>query len=104
MGDDEELERLRQKKLMAMQQAAAEEEQQRFEEQKNLILRQILTPEAKERLARVRMAYPNLAMEVERQLIMLATSGRLGGRVDDRTLKEILRQMSRKKEIKIKRI
>ena len=111
--EDEELARLRQKRLQEyqykaqideQQQVLAEEQYAREEAMRQTILRQILMPDARERLGRLRTARPDFANQVEHQLIMLAQSGRLQKKIDDKTLKQILvRIMPKKKEIKIER-
>ncbi|HDM36701.1 MAG TPA: DNA-binding protein [Candidatus Syntrophoarchaeum butanivorans] len=107
---DEELELLRQKRMqeLAQQQAqlAQEEEAKReFESKKQAILRQILAPEARERLNSLKMAKPEFAEQVELQLIALAQSGRLRSTVTDEQLKKILLQLTpKKREISIRRI
>jgi len=109
MGDDEELDEIRRRRLVELQQQA---QQQVFQEQqaasvraqRDALLRQILTPEARERLGRIELAYPEIAESVETQLIQLAQSGRLQAAIDDRTLQEILRRVvPKKREIKIER-
>ena len=95
---DEELEALRQKKLAALKEQAAQEQMQEqaaaeAQAQKEAILRQILTPEARQRLTNVRMVRPQLAEQIEMQLIQLASSGRLRGRVTDEQLKGLLKQL-----------
>ena len=95
---DEELEALRQKKLAALKDQAAQEQMQdqaaaEAQAQKEAILRQILTPEARQRLTNVRMVRPQFAEQIEMQLIQLASSGRLRGRVTDEQLKGLLKQI-----------
>ena len=95
---DEELEALRQKRLAALKEQAAQEQMQdqaaaEAQAQKEAILRQILTPDARQRLTNVRMVRPQLAEQIEMQLIQLASSGRLKGRVTDEQLKGLLKQL-----------
>jgi len=88
----------------AQQQVAAEAQARQVASQRQSILRQILTPEARERLGRIELAYPEVAESVESQLIALAQSGRVQSQIDDRTLQDILRRVvPKKREIKIER-
>ncbi|MDH4123542.1 MAG: DNA-binding protein [Thermoplasmata archaeon] len=109
MNEQEELELIRQRKLqeiMARQQQAVVEEEQakQIEAQRQMVLRQILTPEARERLSNMKMARPEIAEAVENQLIMLAQSGRIQQQIDDATLKQLLQKIiPKKREIKIER-
>lgn len=104
---DEELDAIRQRKLAELQQQSAQEqaaEQQAAEvqAQKEAILRQILSPEARSRLTNIRMVKPQLADQIEMQLIQLAGSGRLKGRVTDEQLKGLLQQVQgRERERKV---
>jgi programmed cell death protein 5 len=108
IGEDE-LDAIRRRKLMEYQQAqnqadAQAQMREQAQAQKQQILRQILTPEARERLARIELAYPDLADGIENQLIALAQSGRVAKVIDDATLKQILeRVMPKRREIKIER-
>ncbi|MHC1600560.1 MAG: DNA-binding protein [Candidatus Methanospirareceae archaeon] len=110
MAGDEELEAIRRRKYEQLQQeqaGAAAEEQKRaeLEEAKKNIIRQILAPEARERLGTIRMAKPELAEQLENQLIALAQTGRLKSVITDAQFKEILRQITpKKREITIRRI
>ena len=74
-----------------------------LEEMKNKLLGKILHRDAQERLGRVRIADPQLASQVELYLIQLFQAGKLQELVTDEKLKEVLRILSEKKEISIRR-
>ncbi|NHI83441.1 MAG: DNA-binding protein [Candidatus Thorarchaeota archaeon] len=98
---DEELDEIRQRKLAAIRNQALDEQAQEqasaeAQAQKEAILRQILTPEARSRLTNIRMVRPQLAEQVEMQLIQLAGAGRLRARVTDQQLKALLQQLQGK--------
>ena len=81
IGEDE-LDAIRRKKLMELQQAqtqAAAEQQYRdqVQAQRQTILRQILTPEARERLGRIELAYPELDRKSTRLNSSHATLSRM---------------------------
>jgi programmed cell death protein 5 len=107
--DEDELDAIRRKKLAELQQyqnqAVAEQQyREQVQAQRQLILRQILTPEARERLGRIELAYPELKENIENQLISLAQSGRVKSMIDDATLRQILeRVIPRRRDIKIER-
>ena len=107
--DEDELEAIRRRKLLELQQyqdqaAAQQQMREQVMAQRQTILRQILTPEARERLGRIELAYPELADSIENQLIALAQSGRVQRAIDDNTLKQILeRVMPKRRDIKIER-
>jgi programmed cell death protein 5 len=106
---DEELEELRKRKLLELQlqqrqQEAMQEQATVVEQQKQMILRQILSPEAKSRLSRIKLTYPEFATSVEEQLILLAQSGKIQKIITDDDLKMILNKIQPKKhEISIQR-
>ena len=109
MKMDNELEEIKKRKLLELQKqqemaSIQEQQRQQMELERAALLRQITTPEARERLARLKMAHPEIAESVENQLIALAQSGRLDRIIDDNTLKMILeRAIPQKREIKIER-
>jgi programmed cell death protein 5 len=109
---DEELEKLRKKRLQELQQEdqlqqsidEQAEQQKQFEEQKKMILRQVLTPKAKERLSNMKLARPQIGEQIENQLIILAQSGRLNQKIDDQQLRQLLQKMiPKKRDINIRR-
>ena len=84
--------------------AAQQAEAHRRESERAEILRRLLTPEARERLGRIRLAKPEVAQAVEQQVISLAASGRLQRQIDDATLRALLeRLMPERREINITR-
>jgi programmed cell death protein 5 len=108
-ADEDELAALRQRKLQelqvrAQQEAMAQEQQKQIDAQKATLMRQLLSPEARERLANLRMTRPDIVESVENQLISLVQSGRITQQIDDYTLRQILRKVvPSKREIKIER-
>jgi programmed cell death protein 5 len=106
---DEELEEIRRRKLLAMQQRGDEQKQAQIERhleaQKEALLRKILSPEARQRLTNLKMVKPEFTEQLELQLIQLAQTGKLPIPLPDAQLKQILIQLqSRKREPKIRRI
>ncbi|HYT00467.1 MAG TPA: DNA-binding protein [Thermoplasmata archaeon] len=107
--DEDELDMIRRRKMAELQQAQAQasadqQYREQVQAQRQQILRQILSPEARERLGRIELAYPELKESIENQLIQLAQSGRVQRIIDDATLRQILeRVIPRKREIKIER-
>jgi programmed cell death protein 5 len=113
LSDDEDLENIRRRKLQeirqqAAQQQIAEAQQREFEEKKYLIMRNILSPEGRQRLENIRMVKPEFAEQIEVQLIQLFQSGRLKGAtpLPDKAFKKLLEQITssgKKKEYNIKK-
>ena len=98
---DDELEAIRQRKEaqlrdQALREQANDQQQAEVQAQKEALLRQILTPEARARLTNVRMVKPQFAEQIEMQLIQLASSGRLKDRVTDEQLRTLLQQLQGK--------
>src|SRR3989304_1822758 len=101
---DEELDAIRRRKLLAMQQNRAEDQKQsqaeQVEAQKQALLKQILSPEARQRLTNLKMIKPEFTEQLELQLIQLAQMGKIQIPLSDAQLKQILIQLqSRKREI-----
>jgi programmed cell death protein 5 len=110
MSEDEELEDIRKRRMLQLQRRLSEEQQraqmeQQVEQQKQSLLRQILTPEARQRLNNLKMVKPDFAAQLELQLIQLAQGGRLSIPLSDDQLKELLAKLqSTKREIRIRRV
>ncbi|WP_336360201.1 DNA-binding protein [Haladaptatus sp. ZSTT2] len=100
--NEDDLEELRRKKMQQLQdqqgqgganEAAQEAQRQQAEAQKTALLRQYLTDGARKRLNSVRMSKPDFADQVEQQILALAQSGRLDGRIDEDQMKNLLREL-----------
>jgi programmed cell death protein 5 len=106
---DEELEQLRRKRLSALQRQVSDEQrsaqmEQQMEQQKQALLRNILSPEARQRLTNLKMVKPEFTDQLELQLIQLAQQGKIPIPLADEQLKKILAQLqSRKRETTIRR-
>merc|ERR1712242_15988 len=112
MGEDQELEALRAKRMAEMQakagaggpgkmtgdpgsQGQSQEEKQRQEEDmKNSILSQVLTQEARARLNTLRVAKPEKGQKIEAMLIQMVQTGQLGGRIGEEELIGLLEKIS----------
>lgn len=110
MSDVEELRRRRMQELqqqVAAQQAASQEQEQaqkQLEAQKRQAMMQILTPEARSRLANLRLTRPEMVEQIELQLIQLAQMGRVKSKITDDQLKQLLKNLvGQKREISITR-
>jgi len=103
MSNEEDIEDLREKKLQELQDRAegqgnqaGEAEQARKESaeaQKKAMLRQHLTDGARKRLNTVKMSKPDFGEQVEQQVLALARSGRVQGRIDEDQMKELLSEL-----------
>ena len=73
--------------------------------QKDMLLKQLLSSEARLRLNNVKMVKPELANMVENYLLGLASQGKAPGQITDDQLKQILLSAQQpKKDFKINRI
>jgi programmed cell death protein 5 len=79
--------------------------EQQIDAQKQALLKQILSTEARQRLNNLKMIKPEFTEQIELQLIQMAQTGKLPIPLSDAQLKQILVQLqSRKRETKITRI
>ena len=67
------------------------------------MLKVLLTTEARERLANIRMVKPDIARSIENQIIQLASSGKVQKTITDDEIKEFLSSFQKpQKDFKIK--
>jgi len=112
MSSDEELERLKARRFAELQAQQQQGEdvrraQAEADAQKQALMRRILTPEARQRLANIRIVRPDFAEQLEMQLVQLAQAGRVQLPINDELLKRLLSQLEgqqRKRDISIRRI
>ena len=104
--DDKELEKLKAKRMAEIQEKLAEEERLRREMERQAAMRVILTSEARQRLANLRLIKPELVAQLEEQLIQLANTGRVKMPITDDMLRRLLAQIQaqQRREIRIRRI
>ncbi|MFP9190486.1 DNA-binding protein [Natronosalvus vescus] len=116
---DDDLDELRRKKMEQLQERAEsqsgqgqgqanaeaqEAAQQQAEAQRQALLRQYLTDEARKRLNTVKMSKQQFGEQVERQIVALAQSGRIQGKIDDEKMQQLLKELQpEKKSFDIKR-
>ncbi|KAL6712468.1 hypothetical protein ACN47E_000345 [Coniothyrium glycines] len=102
---DEDLEQIRRARLQQLQQqqgssggggdgSEQDSQKQREADQRSSLLAQILTPDAADRLGRIRLVKASRATDIENRLIMLARSGQLRQKVTEDVLKDILGQVA----------
>ena len=80
-----------------------DQEKAQLDEMKKSVLAKILTPKAYERLSRARIGNPVVAEQVSMYLLQINQTGKIGKRINEEQLKEILSVLSEKKKTKIKR-
>lgn len=109
--EDLELEELKRKRLLELQRKLEEERKiaeakEKYEAEKQAVLRVILTPDARQRLANLKMVRPEFVEKLENELIQAVQSGRIEPPITDDMLKRILirLQESQRREIRIRRI
>lgn len=95
---DEELEAILERQYQELLRRRQELQRRRIERQleearRREILRMILTPEARERLANIKLVRPEIARIVEDHLISLAAQGRITKPITDDELKAILAEI-----------
>lgn len=79
--------------------------EEEFNSQKENVLKQILTSEARMRLSNIKMVKPELSNMLEQYLVGLASQGKINSQITDSQLKQILLSIQQpKRDFKINRV
>mgnify|MGYP001344090920 FL=1 len=82
---------------------ASQEKDSQLKAQKEMMLKQVLSSDARLRLNNVRMVKPDLADLVENYILNLNVQGKISGQISDDQLKQILLSAQQpKRDFKIK--
>jgi len=82
-----------------------QEKDSQLKAQKEMILKQVLSSEARLRLNNVRMVKPDLADLVENYILNLSVQGKISGQISDDQLKQILSSAQQpKRDFKFNRV
>ena len=84
---------------------ASQEKDSQLKAQKETMLKQVLSSEARLRLNNVRMVKPDLADLVENYILNLSVQGKISGQISDEQLKQILSSAQQpKRDFKFNRV
>ena len=84
---------------------ASQEKDSQLKAQKEIMLKQVLSGDARLRLNNVRMVKPDLADLVENYILNLSVQGKISGQISDEQLKQILSSAQQpKRDFKINRV
>eukprot|EP00158_Paraphelidium_tribonemae_P008823 Partr_v1_DN28698_c0_g1_i1_m50161 putative Programmed cell death len=90
---DGDLNEIRQKRMAEMK-----AQQESESERKSQMLHSILEPDARERLSRISIVKPEKAAAVQDLIIRLASGGRLGKRISEKDLIDLLNQTNQQSQ------
>jgi len=83
----------------------SQEKDSQLKAQKEMMLKQVLTADARLRLNNVRMVKPDLADSVENYILNLSVQGKITGQISDEHLKQILLSVQQpKRDFKFNRV
>jgi programmed cell death protein 5 len=83
----------------------SQEKDSQLKAQKEIMLKQVLSGDARLRLNNVRMVKPELADLVENYILNLSVQGKISGQISDEQLKQILSSAQQpKRDFKINRV
>jgi len=95
--------RLQQLKAELLQQQKKQRKEEEVELQIEEALKIALDAEAKTRLANVRLVNKALYLKAAQAILYLYRTGKISGKISEEHLKALLKKLSEKKEMKIKR-
>ena len=83
----------------------SQEKDSQLKAQKEMMLKQVLSADARLRLNNVRMVKPDLAASVENYILNLSVQGKINGQISDEQLKQILLSVQQpKRDFKFNRV
>ena len=83
----------------------SQEKDKQLKAQKEIMLKQVLSADARLRLNNVRMVKPDLADLVENYILNLSVQGKISGQISDEQLKQILSSAQQpKRDFKFNRV
>jgi len=83
----------------------SQEKDSQLKAQKEMMLKQVLSSDARLRLNNVRMVKPDLADLVENYILNLSVQGKISGQISDEQLKQILSSTQQpKRDFKFNRV
>ena len=84
---------------------ASQEKDSQLKAQKEMMLKQVLSSDARLRLNNVRMVKPDMADLVENYILNLSVQGKISGQISDEQLKQILASAQQpKRDFKFNRV
>ena len=84
---------------------SSQEKDSQLKAQKEMMLKQVLSSDARLRLNNVRMVKPDLADLVENYILNLSVQGKISGQISDEQLKQILSSAQQpKRDFKFNRV
>ncbi len=96
-----ELDEIRQKKMEELRQK--QEAEAETEQKLDVLVKRLLTEEARERLSNVKLVNKEVYFKAVQTIIYLFNAGQVQGKIDEEQLKGLLKKLTEKKEINIKR-
>ncbi len=91
------------KKMMEQMAGQGQAQEKQMEEMLKKAMSQILDDKARERLNNLKLVKPDVAQQLEMYLVQLFQSGQIKERITDEQLVMILKKMTEKRDINIRR-